>query len=146
MVLDSLGDLKAEPAAGVESERLGTAFHICKKSLFILGATAEKMEITQHIGAIVGVTGGFREMVLRDPDEPIGKAGTAAETSRAFNDQRSQAMLMRGKGGGEAGNARTDNYDVPFLKRQDDLPTALLRTPGAALPGELVVSANHLSL
>jgi len=61
----------------------------------------------------VTIAGGLRQMISADPDQAVGIDRAAAESARLFEDDRPQAQLTGSERPGEAGDAGSENDDVP---------------------------------
>src|SRR5580704_8516677 len=85
-------------------------------------AAAQKPHIGEYLVTAVGDLGLSRQMVLADPDQPVGMDCTAAKRCRLFEHDRPQTKFVGGERTSQSGDAGTEDDDVIVNIRLDHQP------------------------
>ena len=117
MVSEAADEVKPNAAVVKKFQRFRRTVDKGGHSRLVDVAATEKPQIGGHLVAGVAVALCLRQMVLANPDEPVGIDRAAAQSARLFEHHRPQAEFAGSKGRGEAGNSGSENDDVPGFVR-----------------------------
>src|SRR6202047_5695741 len=81
-------------------------------SRVVATAAAEKPHIGNDFVPRVAVAGRLCQMIVANPDQPIGTDSDASEPAGLFENERPQAEFVGCERRGQAGDARSENDDV----------------------------------
>src|SRR6516225_2561028 len=94
MIGDAMHEPEADPAIRKELKYLGRTGDKRGQSSLVDSAAAEKPQVGEYLIVAVGDPGVARQMVLPDPNKPVGMDGTTAELRRLFEHDRLQAKFV----------------------------------------------------
>jgi len=115
MVGDAADDVKTDAALFEKFPRFRRTVDERRHSVVVETATAEKPHIGDGLVPRVTVPGCLRQMILANPDQPVRVDRAAAQRARLFEDNRPQSQFVGSERPGQAGNAGSENDDVPGI-------------------------------
>src|ERR1700740_2303876 len=94
MIGQPWGDVKTNTASFKKFQRLRRTVDKRGHPVVVETAAAEKPQIGDDLVPRVAVAGGLRQMILSDPDQPVGIDRPATQGACLFEDDRLQAQFV----------------------------------------------------
>src|SRR6516165_10604925 len=112
MIGDATDEPEADPAIRKEFKYLRRTGDKRGQPSLVDSATTEKPHVREYLIVAIGHPGIAGQIVLANPDEPVGMDGATSELRRFFQHDRLQAKFVGSQRPGQSGDAGAEDDDV----------------------------------